>query len=67
MPYIKNDLCCRCKMPLPINHFEYRASVDDKPAGIYPICANCAGMWGKEALKHFKEWIKEGVTDGTKK
>lgn len=65
--YIKNKGCCRCGLPLPINHFEYRAAVDDKLVGSWPICANCAGMWDKEALKHFQEWIKEGVTNGKKK
>ena len=59
---IKNNACCRCRMPLPINHFEYRAAVNDNPAGAYPICANCAGMWCKESLRYFKEWIKKGVT-----
>lgn len=59
---IKNNACCRCHMPLPFNHLEYRAAENDKLVGSYHICANCAGMWNKEAFKHFKEWIKEGVT-----
>lgn len=58
---IKNGACCRCRMPIPINHLEFRMSKKDKPDGIWPICGNCASSWYDEISKHFLEWVKKGV------
>lgn len=64
--YIKDDICCRCRVPIPFNHLEYRMKKDDKPAGLYPICADCASQWRDEIYNHFIEWAEKGVNNGKK-
>ena len=60
---IRDNICCRCRVPIPYNHLEFRAKKADKPDGLYPICSDCAGIWRDEIANHFKKWIKEGVNN----